>query len=83
MQLKIIQILLQKKLTITLNQKIFFHLFTYFKMHQQFIKKDWINIYNYFVDKKDLIKIWPRGLPLEEITKSKDKIIVKKNKKIQ
>jgi len=44
-------------------------------------KKDWINIYNYFVDKKDLNKIWPRGLPLEKITKSKDEIIIKKKKK--
>jgi hypothetical protein len=45
-------------------------------------KKDWINIYNYFVKKKYLNKIWPRGLPLNKITKdSKEKILKKKKQK--
>jgi hypothetical protein len=44
-------------------------------------KEDWINIYNYFVDKKDLNKIWPRGLPLEKIIRSKNEIIIKKRNK--
>ena len=31
--------------------------------------RGWINIYDFFLQKK--IKIWPRGLPLDEIQKTK------------
>ena len=39
-------------------------------------KNDWLNIYNYFL-KNSKIKIWPRGLPLDKINFSSDKIIKK------
>lgn len=42
--------------------------------------KSWINVYDLFIkDKK--YKIWPRGLPLDELFKNK--ILVKKNTKIK
>ena len=47
--------------------KNFFHPFSLYSESQTINKnKDWINIYNYFVNKKDINKIWPRGLPLEK-----------------
>ena len=42
---------------------------------------EWINIYNYFVDKKYIDKIWPRGLPLDKIKKDNNEKIIKKRKK--
>ena len=42
--------------------------------------KNWINIYDLFLKKKKQNLIWPRGIPLEEISKNKIKIIKKKKK---
>ena len=44
--------------------------------------KNWINIYDLFVDKKNKGKIWPRGLPLTEINKNKIRINKKKNDQV-
>ena len=62
--------------------KNFFHPFSLYSESQTINKnKDWINIYNYFVNKKDINKIWPRGLPLEKIKKNNKEKIKKKRKK--
>lgn len=42
------------------------------------LNKSWINIYDLFTNKKE--KVWPRGLPLDELFKNKIEI-TKKNKK--
>ena len=62
--------------------KNFFHPFSLYSESQTIHKNgDWINIYNYFVNKKNINKIWPRGLPLEKIKKSNNEKIIKKRKK--
>ena len=38
------------------------------------LNKNWINIYDLFIKNKSRYKIWPRGIPLDEIFKNKIKI---------
>jgi len=44
-------------------------------------KNDWLNIYNYFVKRKQQNQIWPRGLPLEKVKKEKKEKFLEKNYK--
>jgi len=55
--------------------KIFFQDRSLFQKFYLVKNKGWINIYDVF--KKDKSLIWPRGLPLTEITKKK--IFIRKN----
>ncbi len=45
------------------------------------LNKSWINIYDLFVKNKNKYKIWPRGIPLDELFKNKIKIDKIKKKK--